>query len=42
MSDVAQKGALSLFARLTLIEPYNCEGHLCSGFEKYCSIDIVK
>ena len=34
-------GALSLFARLPLIKPYNCEGHLCSRFKKSCSIDIV-
>ena len=32
---------LSLFARLPLIKPYNCEGYLCSCLEKYGSIDII-
>ena len=34
-------GTLSLFARLPLIKPYNCEGLLCSRFKKYCLVDIV-
>ena len=30
------RGELSLLARLPLIKPYACEGHLCSCFLKYC------
>ena len=30
---------VSLFARLPLIKPYNCDAHLCSRLIKYCLID---